>query len=66
MTLEEKLQQVKQDMSSGLLSRDSGKSSKDSDICPICRGTEWITEVVDGVEVASPVSAGKRTGCEGE
>lgn len=41
-------------MSSGLLSRDSGKSSKDSDICPICRGTEWITEVVDGVEVAFP------------
>ena len=54
MTLEEKLQQVKQDMSSGLLSRDSGKSSKDSDICPICGGTEWITEVVNGVEMASP------------
>lgn len=54
MTLEEKLQQVKQDMSNGLLNRDSEKSSEDSDICPICRGTEWITEVVDGVEVAFP------------
>ena len=41
-------------MSNGLLSRDSEKSSEDSDICPICRGTEWITEVVDGVEVAFP------------
>ena len=54
MTLEEKLQQVKQDMSNGLLNRDSEKSSEDSNVCPICRGTEWITEVVDGVEVAFP------------
>lgn len=29
-------------------------NSQDSDVCPICHGDEWVLEVVDGKEVATP------------
>lgn len=54
MTLEEKLQQMKRDMLSGSLNRGSDKNSRDSEICPICGGVEWLTRIVDGVEEAYP------------
>lgn len=41
-------------MLSGSLNRGSDKSSRDSDICPICGGVEWLTRIVDGVEEAYP------------
>ena len=29
-------------------------TSQDSDVCPICHGDEWVLEIIDGKEVATP------------
>lgn len=54
MTLEEKLQQVRKDMCSSLSNKVIQESSKASDVCPVCGGTEWILETMDGIEQAVP------------
>lgn len=32
----------------------------DSDVCPICHGDEWVSQIIDGVEVAVPCKCRKR------
>lgn len=54
MTLEQKLNQLKKDTCKKPLSKDLNQTLTDSEICPICHGDEWITELVGGVEMAVP------------
>lgn len=41
-------------MCNGSMKPDSERTLKDSNVCPICHGNEWILETVDGIDVAKP------------
>lgn len=43
-----------------LSTQESVLTSTDSEVCPICHGTEWILKSVDGVDVATPCSCRKK------
>ena len=39
---------------------ESPENSKDSDVCPICKGSEWILTEKDGIETATPCKCRER------
>ena len=53
MTLKEKLETLKI-ISRSLSTPEEMLTSQDSDVCPICHGDEWVLEIIDGKEVATP------------
>lgn len=53
MTLKEKLKNLKT-ISKSLSTPEEMLTSQDSDVCPICHGDEWVLEIIDGKEVATP------------
>lgn len=40
--------------------RETPESSRDSDVCPICHGSEWILVKKNGVEAAKPCQCRER------
>src|SRR5699024_341075 len=53
MTLKEKLKNLKT-ISKSLSTPEEMLTSQVSDVCPICHGDEWVLEIIDGKEVATP------------
>lgn len=53
MTLKEKLKNLKT-ISKSLSTPEEMLTSQGSDVCPICHGDEWVLEIIDGKEVATP------------
>ena len=54
MELEEILERMKNHSTSSCVSGETPESSRDSDVCPICHGSEWILVKKNGVEAAKP------------
>lgn len=52
--LEEILERMKNHSTNSCRSVETPETSKDSDVCPICEGREWILKIKDGVEIAVP------------
>ena len=52
--LEEILERMKNHSTNSCRSAETPETSKDSDVCPICEGREWILKIKDGVEIAVP------------
>ena len=51
-TLEKILQRMKNRSMSGSENLETPESSRDSDVCPLCNGTEWILTEKDGITTA--------------
>lgn len=52
--LEEILERMKNHSTILCRNAETPETSKDSDVCPICEGREWILKIKDGVEIAVP------------
>lgn len=52
--LEEILERMKNHSTNLCRNAETQETSKDSDVCPICEGREWILKIKDGVEIAVP------------
>lgn len=52
--LEEILERMKNHSTNLCRNVETQETSKDSDVCPICEGREWILKIKDGVEIAVP------------
>lgn len=52
--LEEILERMKNHSTNLCRNVETPVTSKDSDVCPICEGREWILKIKDGVEIAVP------------
>lgn len=52
--LEEILERMKNHSTNLCRNAETPETSKDSDVCPICEGREWILKIKDGVEIAVP------------
>lgn len=52
--LEEILERMKNHSTNSCRNAETPETSKDSDVCPICEGREWILKIKDGVEIAVP------------
>nr|DAQ42552.1 MAG TPA: Replicative helicase [Caudoviricetes sp.] len=52
--LEEILERMKNHSTNSCRNAETLETSKDSDVCPICEGREWILKIKDGVEIAVP------------
>ena len=61
-TLEKILQRMKNRSMSGSENLETPENSRDSDVCPLCNGTEWILTEKDGI---TTVSAGSGRRCQG-
>lgn len=60
MELEEILESMKNHSTSSCVSGETPESSRDSDVCPICHGSEWILVKKNGVEAAKPCQCRER------
>ena len=60
MELEEILERMKNHSTSSCVSGETPESSRDSDVCPICHGSEWILVKKNGVEAAKPCKCRER------
>ena len=54
--LEEILERMRNHSMKSCQNVDTTENSKDSDVCPICEGREWVLSVKNGIEVAAPCS----------
>lgn len=54
--LEEILERMRNRSTKSCQNVDTTENLKDSDVCPICKGREWVLNVKDGIEVAEPCS----------
>lgn len=52
--LEEILERMKNHSTNLCRNVETQETSRDSDVCPICEGREWILKIKDGVEIAVP------------
>lgn len=52
--LEEILERMKNHSTNLCRNAETQETSRDSDVCPICEGREWILKIKDGVEIAVP------------
>lgn len=52
--LEEILERMKNHSANLCRNAETPETSRDSDVCPICEGREWILKIKDGVEIAVP------------
>lgn len=52
--LEEILERMKNHSTNSCRNTETPETFKDSDVCPICEGREWILKIKDGVEIAVP------------
>lgn len=52
--LEEILERMKNHSTNLCRNAETLETFKDSDVCPICEGREWILKIKDGVEIAVP------------
>lgn len=52
--LEEILERMKNHSTNLCRNAETPETFKDSDVCPICEGREWILKIKDGVEIAVP------------
>lgn len=52
--LEEILERMKNHSTKSCRNAETPETSRDSDVCPICEGREWILKIKDGVEIAVP------------
>lgn len=52
--LEEILERMKNHSTNLCTNAETQETSRDSDVCPICEGREWILKIKDGVEIAVP------------
>ena len=52
--LEEILERMKNHSTILCRNAETPETSRDSDVCPICEGREWILKIKDGVEIAVP------------
>lgn len=54
------LERVKNRSTNCLKNAESPESSKDSDVCPVCHGSEWILTEKNGIETATPCKCRER------
>lgn len=52
--LEEILERMKNHSTNLCRNAETPETFRDSDVCPICEGLEWILKIKDGVEIAVP------------
>lgn len=52
--LEEILERMKNHSTNLCRNAETPETFRDSDVCPICEGREWILKIKDGVEIAVP------------
>ena len=63
--LEEILERMKNHSTNLCRNAETPETSRDSDVCPICEGREWILKIKDGVEIAVPCKCRRKRSCQG-